>query len=336
MLEVFLKPYNLIFIVLIPVFISIFILIYAVKKKNILEYFSEENFLRNTGFRLKENILVRAILFSMALLFIVIALARPQWGQKSVNIRREGMDIVIAVDISKSMNSEDINPSRFRYVRNSVRKLLDNLKGDRVSLVFFGQRPFVMVPFTTDYYTVNLALDNLSPQDFPMPGTNYSNLFVEVQDMFERSKAVSRVLLLYSDGEDLEKTSESLLRLDGTDVYTVGVGTREGGYIPVYDENGIKKGVKRYRGEVVQTKLKEEMLENIARINRGKYIPVNGDYREADLIGADLAEYKKSLLKEEKKTRKIERYRPFLIVAFLFLFIETFFLNYWGGISKRF
>jgi Ca-activated chloride channel family protein len=329
MLELFLKPYNLIYILIIPVVVTMFLIAYSIKKKRILKSFSYENFLQNTGFHLKKNLYVRTVALSLACLFAVIALARPQWGQRSINIRREGMDIVIAVDISKSMNSEDIRPSRFRYVRNSVRNLLSRLTGDRVSLVFFGQKPFVMVPFTTDYYTVNLALDNLSPQDFPMPGTNYSNLFMSVNDLFARSKAVSRVLLVYSDGEDLDGASDSILRLEDTDVYTVGVGTEKGGYIPLYDDAGNKKGVKRYKDEIVLTRLKPDMLKKIAKINRGKYIEVKGDYRESELIAQDLTDYKKTLLKEEKRTRKLERYRPFLLLAFIFLMVETVFINYW-------
>lgn len=327
--SLFHEPVNFTFLLLIPLMIIIMILSYSFRKNFINRYFSWKNFIRHSGFDLKANIVLRTIFLSMAIVFITLALARPKWGSESVNIKREGIDIIIAVDVSKSMNTEDLKPSRFVRVKESIRDLLSRLTGDRVSLVLFAGDAFVMVPFTTDYYTVSIALDNLTPGNFPIQGTNYANLFNRIRDMAARSEALQKLMLIYSDGEDLEKTEDSFLRLNDYTVYTLGVGTEKGGPVPEFDDEGKKTGVKKYQGNIVMSRLEEENLKNIAKINSGKYMSIGYDFSEIDTIFNDIQAFSKSLITTEKRERKLERYRVFLIPALIFLILDTIFINFW-------
>jgi len=335
MLGIFKNIEYMTFIVLIPIIILIFTWTYYRKKRFVNKYFSEENFVRYSGFRLKRNMILRTVFASFFLLMLVLALARPGWGRKPVNIKREGSDVVIAVDISSSMNTQDIKPSRYFRVKQAVKELLDQLKGDRVSLVFFGGDAFVMIPFTLDYYTVKLALDNLDPQDFPMPGTNYGNLFLKTKDMLERSNSASKMMVIFSDGEDLEQTEDSFLRLPDTKVYTVGIGTEKGGVVPNFDENGNRIGVKKYNGEIVMSRLQEKNLSKIARLNSGKYMRLSYDLSEIIMIIKDLEEMKKEPLDISEKDRIVERFYYFLIPALIFLLIETLLVNFSPEFRKQ-
>jgi Ca-activated chloride channel family protein len=328
-LSLFYEPVNFLLFFAIPVIVITMISAYTFKKKYILRYFTLKNYIKHSDFDMKSNIIARCTLLVFAIIFFTFALARPKWGSQSINIKREGIDIIVAVDVSKSMNAEDLRPSRYIRVKESIRNLLSRLTGDRVSLVLFAGDAFVMVPFTTDYYTVSLALDNIEPGNFPVQGTNYANLFNKVRDMAERSQALQKLMLIYSDGEDLEKTQDSFLRLDDYTVYTLGVGTEKGGPVPEYDDKGKKDGVKKYRGNIVISKLEDENLKNIAKINSGKYINIGYDFAEIETIFSDIQSFNKSLITTEKRERKLERYRYFLIVAFIFLLSETILINFW-------
>ncbi|MCK9223949.1 MAG: VWA domain-containing protein [Candidatus Muirbacterium halophilum] len=328
-LSLFYEPINFLLLFLIPLIVIMIVLAYNFRKKFVLKYFTYENFLKNSNFNVKGNFFVRSFLLVFVILLITFTLARPKWGSESININREGIDIIIAVDVSKSMNAEDLKPSRYIRTKESIRNLLSRLTGDRVSLVLFAGDSFIMVPFTTDYYTVSLALDNMDPSDFPIQGTNYANLFNRVRDMADRSQALQKLMIVYSDGEDLEKTPDSFLRLSDYTVYTLGVGTEKGGPVPDFDDKGRRDGVKKYRGNIVISKLEEESLKNIARLNSGKYIKIGYDFAEINTVFNDIQAFDKSVIATEKRERKLEKYRYFLIPAFLFLLFETFFINYW-------
>ncbi|PLX19048.1 MAG: hypothetical protein C0601_02860 [Candidatus Muiribacterium halophilum] len=161
-----------------------------------------------------------------------------------------------------------------------------------------------------------------------MPGTNYGNLFIKVKDMLQRSNSASKMMLIFSDGEDLEKTEDAFLKLPDTKVYTIGVGTKKGDVVPEFDDKGNKTGVKKHNDEIVMSRLEEENISRIARLNSGKYMRLSYDLSEIPLILNDLSEMKKAPLDISEKDRIIERYIFFLWPAFLFLLIETLFVNY--------
>ncbi|MFA7576798.1 MAG: VWA domain-containing protein [Candidatus Muiribacteriota bacterium] len=327
-LELFAKPVNLTTVFLIGVIILIFVSALLIKKKLINRYFTEENYYNLTEYDYKNNLIIRMSVLSLFILLISFALARPQWGTKITEIKREGSDILIAVDLSKSMNVADLSPSRFFWAKNAVLKILEQLKGDRVGLLFFSGSAFEMVPYTLDYSAIKLALDVINPEDFPIQGTNFNQLFIKIREIKERSNAISKAVIVISDGEDHSALSDNLAIVDGVTFFTMGVGTERGDVIPDFNNSGERTGVKKTDNKVLISKLEEENLKKIAKINHGKYMRLSTSMAEVESLVTAIDTLKKSELETDKRERKIERYRYFLIPAFILILIDTFFINY--------
>lgn len=205
---------------------------------------------------------------------LILALAGPQVGTRLREVNREGIDLVIALDVSLSMMAEDVAPNRLGRARNEIKKLLSELRGDRIGLVIFAGDAFVQCPLTTDYSAVRLFLDVANPDLLPTPGTNFEaaldmalQAFQAPDDNPDPDAERSRALLIVSDGENHEANVEEVLvraRSEGVAVYTAGVGEITGGPIPLY-VNGQPSGYKRdLAGEIVQTRLEEEALKQLA------------------------------------------------------------------------
>ena len=205
---------------------------------------------------------------------LVLALAGPQVGTRLREVNREGIDLVIALDVSLSMMAEDVAPNRLGRARNEIKKLLSELRGDRIGLVIFAGDAFVQCPLTTDYSAVRLFLDVANPDLLPTPGTNFEaaldmalQAFEAPDDNPDPDAVRSRALLIVSDGENHEANVEEVLtraRSENVAVYTAGVGEITGGPIPLY-VNGQPSGFKRdLAGEIVQTRLEEEALKQLA------------------------------------------------------------------------
>ncbi len=208
-----------------------------------------------------------------ALVFFCTALAGPQVGTKLKEVKREGVDMVIALDVSLSMEAEDVAPSRLSRAKNEVKKLLSGLRGDRVGLVIFAGDAFLQCPLTTDYSALRLFLDVASRDLLPTPGTDYERALTEAVRALEGASADpgtggrSRALVIVSDGENHVANLDNILsraRELNIVIYTVGVGETDGAPIPVYE--GRRRTFHRdLAGNIVQTKLEEAELKRLAQ-----------------------------------------------------------------------
>ncbi|MGM0608086.1 MAG: vWA domain-containing protein [Candidatus Muiribacteriota bacterium] len=331
-MKIFAEPFNLTLIFAIPFLIILFTLIYFRKKSFIHKYFSNANFQRLTGFDYKKNLILRAVFLSLTLFFLTLSLARPQWGREVVETKRHGMDIMVAVDLSNSMYVEDMSPSRYFWAKEAVNEILNGLVNDRISLVIFGGSPLEMVPFSLDYGAVEVALDSIEPNYFPLQGTNYADLLKTSREIFERSHAASKVMIIISDGEDHSNIDESILEIDDVVVYTIGVGTTSGEIVPVFDDKGTRTGVKKIGDEIVMSRLEENTLRAIAHANEGKYIRLSHSMKEIDELIHNLKQFHREELESDKREHKIERFPYFLVFAFIFLLIDTILINGWGQV----
>ena len=181
--------------------------------------------------------LVKVFLLLLALAFLFVALARPQWGRKMEHIERRGLDLVLLQDISLSMLAEDVKPNRLVRSRHEISSFLESLSGDRVGLVAFSGEAQVMVPLTLDYGTVQMMLRELNP-GWLMPGTNLENAIRKGMSLFRNSGGAGKysVMILMSDGEELEDAAVNAAKEAaemGIKIYTIGIGSREGVPIPV-------------------------------------------------------------------------------------------------------
>ncbi len=217
----------------------------------------------------------KASLMVAAIAFLSLALAGPQVGTKLREVKREGIDLVIALDVSASMLAEDVAPNRLGRARNEIKRLLSDLKGDRVGLVIFSGDAFIQCPLTTDYSAVRLFLDVANPDLLPTPGTDFGAAMQMAIRAFHAPSASidpeatqSKALLIVSDGENHVAELEEILssaRDEGITVFTAGVGDIDGAPIPVYNSNGQRTGYKRdLEGQIVHSRLEEEGLKALS------------------------------------------------------------------------
>ncbi|MDZ7342934.1 MAG: VWA domain-containing protein [candidate division KSB1 bacterium] len=270
----------------------------------------------------------KIVLLLFAILFLILSLSRPQIGTKLEEVKREGVDILVAVDVSESMNAQDIKPSRIAKARHEVASLIDKLQGDRIGLIAFAGEAFVQCPLTLDYGAAKIFLEVLEPGLIPTPGTALDQAIALAMQSFEAAERKHKVLVLITDGEDTHgedvmKIAEAAER-EGVVIYTVGIGSPQGVPIPVFDERGNQTGFKKNRqGEVVVTKLDELTLEKIALQTGGKYYRATSGEAELDRIYEAISGMEKKELASLKFSQYEERFQYLLGLALFLLVLET-------------
>lgn len=268
-------------------------------------------------------------LILLALLLCILALARPQWGEEKKKIERKGVDIIFVLDTSLSMLAEDIKPSRINKARIEIRNFIKKLKGDRVALVAFAGSSFLQCPLTLDYGAFLLFLDAVKVGYIPDPGSSIADAIRAAITSFPKGDKKYRVMVLFSDGEETAGGAPALVeraKEKGVRIYTIGVATRDGGPIPLRSAGAGKGkvgGFKKDRmGELVVTKLNNELLEKIAKETGGLYFPVTAGEKELDLIYTHIRGLGKKTFKAQEITEKEEHFQVFLVLALLALILE--------------
>jgi Ca-activated chloride channel family protein len=323
----FANNFALYLLVIIPVMIVFFYFVFR-WKKNAMQRFGSLLLLQQLTPSLSRTRQVWKIALLLgAMLFAILALARPQIGTKLEEVKREGVDIMIAIDVSESMNAQDIRPSRIAKARHEVASLIEKLEGDRIGIIAFAGEAFVQCPLTLDYGAAKIFLDVLEPGLIPTPGTNLIQAIQLAMQSFESAERKHKVMVLITDGEDTQ--GEDVMKMaeaaetEGVVIYTVGIGSPQGVPIPVLDERGIQVGFKKNRqGEVVVTKLDELALEKIALQTGGKYYRASSGEAELDRIYEAIAAMDKKELASLKFSQYEERFQYVLGVALLLLVIE--------------
>ncbi len=219
----------------------------------------------------------KAILQSLALIFLVLALMEPQWGTREEEVRTRGIHLIVAVDVSDSMLAEDIKPSRMARARYKLQDLLPMLRGDRVGLVAFAGRSFLLSPLTSDYGTLKRYIEELTTTTIPVAGTDLAGALTLAIKSLPQDKDQAKAILILSDGEDHSERLENVIRelqKNKIRVFSLGMGTLEGAPIPEAS-GGFKKNLE---GEMVVSKLKEDSLKDLSLRTEGAYArAVRGD-----------------------------------------------------------
>lgn len=313
---------------LIPVLTIFFALIFKWKKNALKRFGNLELIEKLTASTSRSRQVFKIVLILCGLFFMILALARPQIGTKLEEVKREGVDIIIALDVSLSMTAEDIKPNRLEKAKHEISSFIDLLKGDRVGLIAFAGIPFVQCPLTLDYSAARLFLDIMDEKTIPQPGTAISQAIMKAVETFEQRERKHKVLVLITDGEDHEgeplKAAEAAEK-EGVVIYTVGVGSVKGVPIPMFDERGRSTGFKKNRDdEVVTSKLDEITLEKIALQTNGKYFRASGGEDELRKIYDDIFKMEKKELASVQFSQYEDRFQYILIFAILFIVIEIF------------
>ncbi len=298
------------------------------KKQKALERFGNLELIRRlcNGFSQKRRTIKVALLLA-GLGFLLLSLARPQFGTRIETVTRAGQDIIIALDVSLSMLAEDIRPNRLEKAKREIASMIDRLEGDRIGLVAFAGEAFVACPLTLDYGAARMFLSAMEPDLIPLPGTALAEAVRKAQRAFVEGETKNKVLIIITDGEDhdgsLEETVEGAAE-DGIVIFTIGVGTPRGVPIPVYDESDRGQSFKRdQNGEVILTRLDEETLRMIAESSGGSYHRSTSRGIELDAIYDTVSMMDKKELSARQVTVFDEKFQPFLALGLLLILIET-------------
>jgi len=266
---------------------------------------------------------LRFALVMLGLALAIVSLARPQWGYIYEDVKRKGLDLLFAVDTSRSMLSNDVQPNRLERVKLAAQDLVNQLQGDRVGLIAFAGRAFLQAPLTIDYEAAVESINDLDTKTIPEGGTNISEAINLAVNTFGKSAAGNRALIIFTDGEELNgdaaKTAKSAADA-GVRIFTVGVGTPQGSLIPINSDDGGTAFVKDSAGQVVKSKLDEKRLREVAQATGGFYLHLDdGPRTMSQLYSQGLANMKAADIDARLGRRPIERYEWPLGAAMLAL-----------------
>ena len=254
----------------------------------------------------------RFALFLIILGLVFVSLARPRWGYTYEEVHRKGLDLILAVDVSRSMLSNDVAPNRLERVKLATQDLINDLQGDRVGLIAFAGRAFLQAPLTIDYDAVVDSINDLDTNTIPEGGTNISDAIELATRTYGKTATGNRALIIFTDGEELSGDAVAAARAAadaGVRIFTVGVGTASGSLIPIQGENGGTQFVKDPQGQVVKSKLDEPRLREIARATGGFYLHLeNGPQTMHQLWSEGLGKMKVADIDARTAQRPIERY----------------------------
>jgi len=270
---------------------------------------------------------VKAILLIGSCAFLITAIIQPQIGTRLEEVKREGKDIIVAIDVSKSMLAEDISPSRLEKAKHEISSLIDGLHGDRIGIIVFAGEAFVQCPLTLDYGAAKLILGTVSPDLIPIPGTNISQALSKAIETFDQRERKYKVFVLITDGEDhigdIEQYTEAAAK-EGIVIYTVGIGSPQGVPIPEYDNQGRRIGYKKDSdGNTVISKLDETTLQKIAFTTNGKYYNATPQESELNDLIKEVTKGEKKELGSLQFTDFEDRFQYFLGIVVMLLIVET-------------
>ncbi len=268
----------------------------------------------------------KVALMILAVFFLMFSLARPQLGTRLTLMKREGVDVVIALDCSLSMLAEDFKPSRLEKAKQEVNGLISRMKGDRVGLVAFAGVAFIQCPLTLDYSAAQMFLDIMDHNLIPQPGTAVGDAIRTSVKAFNQKERKYKVLVLMTDGEDHDSDplgAAEEAAAEGIRIYTIGIGSVQGEPIPLKDSRGLVEGYKKDRGgSVVVSRLDETTLQKIALTTGGKYYHATSGEMELDKIYDEISKMEKKELEGKLMTQYEDRYQFFLFLAVVLLVAE--------------
>ena len=323
----FASPEYFYLLIIIPIIWAVYIYTNYKRKKN-LQAYGEMELLKNlmpevSNYRPG----IKFWLSLVALALIVVVLARPQFGSKKETVKRQGIEVVIALDISNSMMAQDIAPNRLEKAKKIISRLIDKFENDKVGLIVFAGDAFVQLPITNDFISAKMFLETITPALISRQGTDIGGAISLAMKSFTPKEGIGKAIIVITDGENHEGGAEEAARLaaeKGMNVYLLGVGSLDGAPIPV-------EGTKDYRrdkeGNVVVTKLNEGMAQTIAQAGNGAYIRVDNTNNAQKLLESEVNKLAKADVETEVYTEFNEQFEFVAWIAFLLLAVESLILT---------
>lgn len=316
---------------LIPVMVLLFLLVQVWKKSKQREFANSRMLKKLAPEKSKFKSTLKLVTLLMGISFLVLALVNPKIGTKLETVKREGVDIVFAVDVSKSMLAEDIAPNRLEKAKRLVSEIINQLASDRIGIIAYAGQAFPQLPITTDYGAAKMFLQSMNTEMLSSQGTAINSAIDLASTYYNDAEQTNRVLFIVSDGEDHSEgnTLEALENAvnQGINVYTIGVGKPKGAPIPI-KRNGVVESLKKNQeGEVVISRLNEPVLSEIALLGNGSYINGTNTEDAVNFIKDELQKMDKKEFEAKQFAEYKDQFQWFLGVAAFFLFLDIFILD---------
>lgn len=312
---------------LIPVLVVLFVWVLYWRKEKIKKLGDERLIQTQLMGRIPGRAALKFVLYAAALTTIIIGWANLQKAGKAAKVQRRGIDVVVALDVSKSMLAQDIQPDRLTRAKQLVMRMMDKMQNDRVALVVFAGRAYLQVPLTVDYSAMKMMLQNVTPDIVPTQGTVISEAVDMAMNSFSQKERKYKSLIIISDGEDHDENAVSKIKEaagTGVIVHTVGIGSPQGSTI--YDP--ATKGVKMdENGNPVISKLNEEALQLMAAAGNGTYSQLRNTDEVANKLSASIDDMEQKNLGADVYTDYSSYFQYFLLAGFVLLLIEWLILN---------
>ena len=313
---------------LLPVFALLFFYLWY-RRRKLLENFADKKLhhILFSSFSSAKSV-IKMMIFLVAFELLILAAANPQIGTKMEEVKQTGIDVMICLDVSLSMQAEDIKPNRLDKAKYQISTLIKKLHGDRIGLIIFAGDAYVQFPLTTDYSAANLFLNAVDENSVPQQGTAIASAIELSVKSFDYKVSTQKAIVIITDGEDHEGDITKAVD-DAVDkkikIYTIGLGSPDGVPIPVYNSRGVQAGFKQDRqGNIVLTKLDEDILKQIASEGDGQYYRGSNYEDQLDLIYKDLSSLEKTEFGVKKVTDYEDRFYYFLAPAIFLLLLEFF------------
>ena len=267
---------------------------------------------------------------ALGLIFLIIALVNPKMGTKMETVKREGIDIIFAIDVSKSMLAEDIAPNRLEKSKQLVSQIINQLGNDRIGIIAYSGNAFPVLPITTDYSVAKMFLQTMNPGMISTQGTSIDEAINLAATFVNKKDKTNKLLIIISDGEDHSDDSESAAeeaKKLGIKIITIGVGTEKGGTIPL-KRNGVVESLQRdQNNEVVTTKRNTDVLKIIAKTTKGGYVDGNSTKEVVAYVKNALDNIEKTEFESTQMANFISQFQWFLGFGFFLLFVDIFLLE---------
>ena len=315
-------------LITIPAFVLAYILYTKRKQRQLTDFGDPELIQQLMPDASKSRTLWKFALSMAALVLLIVAAARPQYGQKEKTIKRQGIEVMVALDISNSMLAEDVAPNRLDRAKQMLSKMIDNMVDDKVGLVIFAGDAFTQLPITCDYVSAKMFLNTISPNLIPAQGTAIGAALQTAVASFGTSESeIGRAIVLITDGENHEDDAIEVAKKAkemGIQVFVIGIGKPEGAPIP---KPGTNDYFKDRAGQVVVSRLNEEMCQQIASSGNGIYVRCDNTNTAMRALQQELDRIATSEIETTVFEDYNEQYQSFLLIALLLLLIEFFILS---------
>lgn len=316
---------------IIPILVVLFLYVQFWKRKKQKEFGDLDLIQKLSPEKSTFKPILKMVLFLLGLTFIIIGLVNPKMGTKVEKVKRQGIDIVFAVDVSKSMLAEDVAPNRLEKSKQLVSQLINQLGSDRIGIIAYSGSAFPVLPMTSDYAVAKMFLQSMNPAMISSQGTSIDQAIdLANSKFFDKKDKTNKLLILISDGEDHTDNAETAaedVQKNGIKIITIGVGTEKGGPIPL-KRNGVVESFQRDKDDqVVITKRNAEILSKIANSSKGGYVDGNSTKVVVDYVKKVIDNTEKTEFGATQMADLKSQFQWFLGFGFFLLFLDTFLLE---------